>query len=254
MATVHPNGLLASLCPADLDALRPHLKTVELVQGAIIMELGDIIDRVYFPHNGIVSLIVPLVGGEMIETGLIGCDSIVGGSSALDGKVALNRAIVQIKGAASIVNLEHFRRLADQSVSFRTTLMRHEQMILIQAQQSAACNISHTVEERLARWLLHCRDLIGSNSLGLTQETIAYLLGVQRTSVSLVAGTLQRAGLINYRHGHILIKNVQGLRETSCECYETVSMQSDRLLHRRWADARGCHAHGPASSGPIHAG
>jgi len=249
MASDHPNRLLASLSLVDFDALRPNLKPVELVQGAVIMELGDVIDRVYFPHDGIVSLIVPLVGGEMIETGLIGCDSVVGGSSALDGKIALNRAIVQIKGTASFVKLEHFRHLANQSVAFRTTLMRHEQMILIQAQQSAACNICHRVEQRLARWLLHCRNLVGNDSLGLTQETIAYLLGVQRSSVSAVAGTLQRAGLINYRHGKILITDIEGLRETSCECYETVSMQSDRLLHTTWIASlvQGGHVHGSAS-------
>ena len=167
----------------------------------------------------------------MIETGMVGRDSLVGGSSALDGKVSLNTAIVQIAGSGSSLKLEHLRDAADASITFRTTLIRHEQMILVQAQQSAACNISHTLEARLARWLLRCRDLMDSDDLDLTQEFLGQMLGVRRTSVSLVAGTLQQSGLIRYRRGHIHILDVDGLREAACECYETVRAQSERLLN-----------------------
>ena len=116
------------------------------------------------------------------------------------------------------------------SVAFRTTLIRHEQLILVQAQQSAACNISHNVEARLARWLLRCRDLMGSDDLALTQEFVGQMLGVQRSSVSITAGTLQQGGLIRYSRGHIQIVDVEGLRKAACECYETVRAQSERLL------------------------
>src|SRR5271154_4495062 len=165
MAPQHPNGLIASLSALDFDALGPHLKTAEWAQGTVLMEAGETIGRVYFPHTGIISLVVNLADGEMVEAAMIGRDSVVGGSSALDGKVALNKAIVQIGGNGSVLELEHLRSLADASVGFRTTLIRHDQMILVQAQQSAACNISHVVEARLARWLLRSRDLINSDKL-----------------------------------------------------------------------------------------
>jgi CRP-like cAMP-binding protein len=225
-----PNHLLASLPAADFDALRSHLKPVELRHETVLFEVGETIDRVYFPHSGVISLVVSLASGEMIETGMVGCDSLLGGSSALDGKVSLNKAIVQIPGTASALGLDHLRHLADVSVAFRTTLIRHEQLILVQAQQSAACNITHTVEARLARWLLRCRDLMESDDLALTQEFVSQMLGVRRTSVSIVAGTLQQAGLIRYRRGHIRILDLQGLQDGACECYETVRSQSERLL------------------------
>jgi len=225
-----PNGLLASLSTADFDVVRPHLRTVELVQGTVLNEIGDTVERVYFPHIGIISLVVALAEGDTVEVAMIGRDSIASGSAALDGKVALNKAIVQIAGSASVLDVEHLRRLADGSVAFRTCLGRHDQMILVQAQQSAACNINHTVDERLSRWLLRCRDLMGSDKLNLTQEFLGQMLGVRRSSVSLVAGTLQRAGLIKYRRGNIHIEDVEGLREAACECYETVQAHSHRLL------------------------
>jgi CRP-like cAMP-binding protein len=228
--TQNPNHLLASLSAVDFEVLRPHLQPVELRHETVLYEVGDEIDRVYFPHGGVVSLVVNLASGETIETGMVGRDSLVGGASALDGKVSLNKAIVQIAGTASALKLDHLRHLADASVAFRTTLIRHEQLILVQAQQSAACNITHTLEARLARWLLRCRDLTDSDDLALTQEFVAQMLGVRRSSVSLVAGTLQHAGLIQYRRGHIRILDEDSLRDAACECYETVRSQSERLL------------------------
>ena len=130
-----------------------------------------------------------------------------------------------------ILDVQRLRKVAEASAAIRTTLVRHEQVLLAQAQQSAACNASHTVEARMARWLLRCRDLSGSDTLPLTQEFLAEMLGVRRTSVSLVAGTLQRAGLITYRRGHIQITDLEGLRDASCECYATVKAQYDRLLN-----------------------
>ena len=109
-------------------------------------------------------------------------------------------------------------------------LIRHEQILLAQAQQSAACNVSHSIEARLSRWLLWTRELSGSDTLGLTQEFLAQMLGVRRTSVSLVANTLQNAGLIRYRRGRIEITDLEGLRAASCECYGRVKMHYDRLL------------------------
>jgi CRP-like cAMP-binding protein len=225
-----PNHLLASLSPADFELLQPHLKPFELVHKQVLFETGDLIERAYLPHSGIISLVVGLKGGELIEAAMVGRDSIVGAASALDGKIALNKAIVQIEGTASVIDIDELRKVADQNVSFRTTLNRHEQTLFAQAQQSAACNVTHAVEVRLARWLLRSRDLTGSDHLQFTQEFLAEMLGVRRTSVSLVAGKLQEAGLIKYQRGHVAILNLEGLQEATCECYGTVSAHYERLL------------------------
>ena len=134
------------------------------------------------------------------------------------------------KAEASILHIDTLRELADRSSDFRSTLIRHEQALFAQAQQSAACNASHSVESRLARWLLRTRDVAGSDTLELTQEFLAQMLGVRRTSVSLVASTLQAAGMIRYRRGHVEITNLEALRDTACECYAAVKAQSDRLM------------------------
>jgi CRP-like cAMP-binding protein len=233
-----PNRLLASLRPADFEALRQHLKSVELVHETVLFEAGDKIDQVYFPHSGIISLVVALAGGQTVEAAMIGRDSMLGGSSALDGQVSLNKAIVQLPGAGVTLDVPHFRQLAEKSPDFRTVLIRHEQVLFVQAQQSAACNASHTLEARLSRWLLRSRDLSGSDTLALTQEFLAQMLGVQRSSVSIVANTLQQAGLITYSRGRIEITNLQGLQDASCECYGTVKAHYDRLLdHHSWRNS-----------------
>jgi len=227
------NGLLASLRPEKLAGLLPYLKFVELPQETVLYESGDTIKAVYFPHSGIISLVVDLASGEMIEAAMIGRDSLTGGSSAFNNPISLNRAIAQVGGTASVLDADRLRELAQQSDTFRAKLMRHEQFILAQAQQAAACNATHTLEARLARWLLRCNDLLGSDDIGLTQEFLAEMLGVRRTSVSLVANTLQTAGLIRYRRGHIRLLNIEGLRESACECYATIKAHGERLLDSR---------------------
>jgi len=220
------NYLLASLHPDKMAALLPHLKVLELPQETVLYERGDTIKVVYFPHHGVISLVVDLASGDMIEAAMVGRDSVAGGSSAFDDQISLNRAIVQVAGRASALDVEHFRAFAAQSETFRAKLARHEQFILAQAQQSAACNAAHTLEARLSR----CRDLLGSEDIPLAQEFLGQMLGVRRTSVSIVAHTLQQAGLIRYRRGHIRVLDLEGLQESACECYQTLKSQSDRLL------------------------
>jgi CRP-like cAMP-binding protein len=224
------NQMLAALSATDLAALKPYLKAVDLPQGLVLFEVGQPIDRVYFPHSGVVSLVVPLESGETIESAMVGRESLVGGAAGLDGRASLNKAIVQIAGDASVVDSVRLRRLAESSAGFRAMLMRHEQLVLVQAQQSAACNATHGVEARLSRWLLRGRDLQGGDDLELTQEFLSQMLGVRRTSVSVVANTLQEAGFIRYRRGHIRVVNLEGLQDTACECYETVRAHAKRLL------------------------
>ena len=161
---------------------------------------------------------------------MVGRDSIFGAFSALGDATALNSAVVLVPGVASTIDLDQLRAAADQSASFRTALARHGLAIYAQIQQTAGCNASHTVESRLARCLLHTRDLSGSDKLVLTQESMAQMIGARRNSVSLVANTLQQANFIHYSRGHIEITNLDGLIKTSCECYATVKAQYTRLL------------------------
>jgi CRP-like cAMP-binding protein len=228
-----PNRILNSLPQNIFAALEPHLKIVNLPFGSVISETDQFVSTVYFPHSGIISLVVEMEIGDMIETAMVGRDGVVNATSALDGNISLHRGLVQAEGAASVISPGALRNLADEFKPFRSILIRHEQVLLAQAQQSAGCNASHTVEARMCRWLLRIRDLNQSNEVKLTQEFLGQMLGVRRTSVSLVASTLQQAGWIKYRRGHIQITDIEGLKSGVCECYEKVFSHYERLLVTR---------------------
>jgi CRP-like cAMP-binding protein len=196
----------------------------------VLFETGDTIETVYFPLSGVVSLVVDLANGDMIEAAVIGRDSLLGGSAAFDNQVSLNRVVVQVAGAAAALNANRFRELAQQKGPFRAKLARHEQFVLAQAQQSAACNARHTLEARLCRWLLRCHDLLESDDIPFTQECLAEMLGVRRTSVTLVAKALQNSRLIRYRRGHIRLLDGDALLDRACECYGTIKAHANRLL------------------------
>jgi hypothetical protein len=166
----------------------------------------------------------------MIETAMVGRDGVVNATSALDGNISLHKGLVQVAGAASGISPDALRKFADEFTPFRSILIRHEQVLLAEAQQSAGCNASHTVEARMCRWLLRIRDLMQSDEMKLTQELLGQMLGVRRTSVSLVASTLQQAGWIKYRRGSIHITDVEGLRSGVCECYQRVFSLYERLI------------------------
>ena len=230
MAAHSPNRLLASLSSAVFAAIKPHLKAIELRHGEVVAEAGGAVRGVYFPLSGVISLVVELNVGEMIETAMVGRDGVFNASSALDGKVSLNKAVVQLAGMASTITVEPFRKIAREFEPFRSLLNRHDQVLFAQSQQSAACNASHSVEARMCRWLLRMRDLAGSDTLVLTQEFLAQMLGVRRPSVSLIANSLQKTGLIKYSRGNMRLMDIKGLQEGSCECYGTVKAHYERLL------------------------
>ncbi|MET4024327.1 Crp/Fnr family transcriptional regulator [Bradyrhizobium sp. S3.2.12] len=226
----HTNAILASLSASDTAALRPHLKATHLQQKTVLYEAGDTINAVYFPLGAVVSLVVSLATGEVTEAAMVGRDGAIGMASALDGRVAMSRAIVQLGGDAMVCDSAAFNGAVLQSVSLIAKVMRHEQTLFAQAQQSTACMANHEIDARLCRWLLRARDLSASDHLPFTQEFLAEMLGVRRTSVTTVARTLQEAGMIKYTRGKIEIIDVEGLREGACECYETVKEQHRNLL------------------------
>jgi CRP-like cAMP-binding protein len=228
-----PNGFLSALAADDYELIRPHLRTVDLAQEFGLIEVDETLKRAYLPHRGVISLVVKLARGENVQVAMIGRDSILGALSALGDPTALNTAVVLVPGLASTLDLDRLRAAADESATFRATLVRHGQAVYAQVQQTAGCNAAHTVEARLARCLLHTRDLSGSDKLVLTQESMAQMIGARRNSVSLVANTLQQAKFIHYSRGHIEITNLDGLSKTACECYATVKAQYNRLLRPR---------------------
>jgi CRP-like cAMP-binding protein len=217
-----PNHFLASLTSEDYALIQPHLRPVELQQRLVLYLAQDTIEHVYFPHSGVISLIVGLADGRFIEAGMFGRNGVVGGGAALDGRAALNQAVAQVDGSGLMIDVGVLSRCVGQSDTLRMALMAHEQMIYAHAQQVAACNATHHLDERLCRWLMQTRDLIVSDTLPLTQEFLGQMLGVQRSSVTMVARKLQESGLINYSRGHIHVLDVEALRDSCCECYQTI--------------------------------
>src|SRR3954454_17328575 len=225
-----PNHFLTSLSAQDSDLLQPHLREEPLNQRSVVFRAEEHIERIYFPTDGVVSLVVTLSDGFMVEAGMFGSNSVVGGGSALDGRLAINQAIVQVEGTSLTVDSGVLRMLASESDTLRAGLMRHELMNLALTQQVAACNARHELDERLCRWLLQTRDLLGSNTLPLTQEFLAQMLGVHRTSVTLIARKLQESGLIKYRRGHIDVLDAIHLRDAASESYSTINDHFERLI------------------------
>jgi len=228
-----PNGFLSALTADDFELVRPHLRNIDLTSELVLVEVGETLKRAYLPHSGVISLVVKLAKGEHVQVAMVGRDSIFGSFSALGDPTALNAAVVLVPGIASTLDIDRLRAAADQSATFRATLTRHGLAVYAQIQQTAGCNISHTVESRLGRCLMQTHDLSGSDKLVLTQESMAQMIGARRNSVSLVASTLQQANFIHYSRGHIEITDPDGLRRTACECYAMVKAQYDRLLGPR---------------------
>jgi CRP-like cAMP-binding protein len=223
------NRLLGSLPAADLAMLRVHLKEVDLQQGAVLQEQGERIDHVHFPHGGIVSLMVVMGQGEAIETATLGREGAIGLPVGLGQRRSPTRAVVQVAGTSSRIASNHFRRVAADSQAVRDMIARHGEILLIQIQQTAACNALHDVEERLSRWLLQARDRVDDNTIRFTHEFLSQMLGVRRPTVTVVAKMLQEAGLIRYHRGQIEILNRQGLEARACECYGTMRKEIANL-------------------------
>jgi CRP-like cAMP-binding protein len=228
--SVVENRLLTLMVDGDLARLKPHLKKVPLVQGAVLHAPDASIEYVYFPLSGMVSILAVMKTGEQIETAIIGREGVAGGSIGSDGAQSAGQATVQVAGSAWQIPAAKFREVYEGSAPFRTVINRYQSVLFRQAQQSAACHALHSVEARLCRWLLQSQDVTESDTVPLTQEFLSHMLGVRRTSVSVCAHGLQKAGLIRYSRGQIKILNRDGLEECACECYEVIREQIDKAL------------------------
>jgi CRP-like cAMP-binding protein len=176
---------------------------------------------VYFPDAGILSCVVELEDGGAIESGMIGNDGVFGAAQALDDQLSLHKVVVQIPGAATVVDAEHLKSVMQSSPELLALLMKYERFFLGQVQQTTACNAVHSVEQRMCKWLVRMYDLVGSE-LPLTQEFLAQMMGVRRTSVTEIATQLQKEGLIWYRRGKINILSMDLVEQRACECQRAV--------------------------------
>lgn len=224
------NRLLASMEATDRDRLEPHLETVSLTAGAVLMDAGAPAEHVWFPEDGVVSLAVVMREGGQAETASIGREGLVGYVATLCSRQEMVRSVVQVPGSAVRIPFDVFLDVWNSSKTFRDHVLCYTEALFAQLVQSAACNALHKIEARFCRWLLTARERAGSDSVALTQDALAEMLGVQRSTINLVARTIQERGLIRYRRGNITILDAAGLEATSCECYRAVRAQYERLI------------------------
>lgn len=224
------NKLLVALRRDQFDLLVPNLTTVSLQQGEVIAEPGDEFDHIYFPESGMLSLLAVLRDGKAIETATVGREGVVGAMAGLGLYKSLVRVVVQLPMMVSKIPASQFRKAASRSEAMRNMCIQYNEVLLSQARVTAACNALHVVEARFCRWLLQSADRAGSDTVALTQEFLAEMLGVRRTSVTEVASKIQAAGAINYSRGQITILKRSTLEKMSCECYQTLVDQSAILI------------------------
>lgn len=228
----HPgvNRLLEALPAEELERLRPLMEVAPVLYGEVMAETDGPFTHVYFPTVGVISTVLIMEDGPTIEVGTIGNEGMAGLPVVLGDERSPTRVFCQVPGEAVRMEAAAFREQARRGGPLAELILRYAQAYLTLVSQTAACNGLHTIEERLCRWLLMTHDRMGSDTIPLTQEVLSQMLGVRRPSVSLVAGTLQEAGLIRYVRGKLEILDRAGLEAASCACYGIVRREFDRLL------------------------
>lgn len=224
------NHLLAALPAAEVERLAPHLELVKLPLGEVIYESGGQLSHAYFPTSAIVSLHYVMESGASSEIAGVGNEGVLGVSLFMGGKTTPSRATVQTGGYGYRLKARIFVDEFNLAGPTMRLMLRYTQALMTQISQTAVCNRHHTLEQQLCRWLLLTLDRLPSNELTMTQELIAGMLGVRREGITENAGNLQRAGLINYRRGHITVLDRVGLESHACECYNVVKKEFHRLL------------------------
>jgi CRP-like cAMP-binding protein len=224
------NQLLDALPASDYQRLRPHLDYRELKLGDVLYEPATKMRYVYFPTTAIVSLLYVMEDGASAEIAIVGNEGILGISLFMGGETTPSRAVVQSAGYGYRMKAQILKDEFGRFGPMMHVLLRYTQALITQMAQTAVCNRHHTVDQQLCRWLLLSLDRLASNELTMTQELIANMLGVRREGVTEAAGKLQKAGLITYRRGKIEVLDRLAVQARSCECYEVVKKEFDRLL------------------------
>jgi CRP-like cAMP-binding protein len=225
----YKNRILASLPKAEISRLSPNLSAVDLPAGKTLMDPGQEISFAYFLETGLASVVVAMSDGNMVETGITGNDGLVGFPVLLGTRTIPTRTFMQIPGAGYKIKAQHLINEFDRSGVLQKKINRYFQAHLVQTGQTAACNRLHDIAERLARWLLMCHDRMSSDTFTITHEFLGHMLGTPRSTVTLAAGILHKAGLIDYSRGKLVVRDRKGLEKAACECYQTIRKEFDRL-------------------------
>ncbi|MGA7989390.1 MAG: Crp/Fnr family transcriptional regulator [Candidatus Dormiibacterota bacterium] len=223
------NHLLDSLPVAEREALMAHMRPAHLTVKTVLFDPGQVIVAVYFPIDGVISLVTPLADGNIVEVATIGNEGIVGVPLVAGGSLAV-RAISQVGGRTLRLDSGTFVAELERLPAFRRLVQRYVQALFGQISQAAACNRLHSNEERLSRWLLMSHDRVGTDAFPITHEFLGQMLGSRRATVTLSAGLLQAAGLIRYHRGRVTIVDRDGLEGVSCECYGIIKAALDRVV------------------------
>ena len=227
--TLLQNKLLEALPAEAKQRLFPHMKPVDLPLGKVLYESGDALDNVYFPTDSIVSLLYVMESGASAEISVVGNEGLIGIAVFMGGESTPSRAIVQSAGSAFSLPSQRLKNEFNTHSEMRRLMLRYTQALITQMAQTAVCNRHHSIDQQLCRWLLLSLDRLPSNRLVMTQELIANMLGVRREGVTEAAGKLQDLGVIRYQRGRITVLDRPRLEELSCECYEVVKKETDRL-------------------------
>src|SRR5512132_77430 len=222
--------LLAALPAAEFDRLASHLELVPMPLGEALYESGGHLRYVYFPTTSIVSLLYVMEDGASAEIAVVGNEGILGISLFMGGETTPSRAVVQSAGYGYRLRAQLLKSEFGRFGAMLHLLLRYTQALITQMAQTAVCNRHHSIDQQLCRWLLVSLDRLSSNELSMTQELIANMLGVRREGVTEAAGKLQDAGLIRYHRGKITVLDRVGLEARTCECYQVVKTEFDRLL------------------------
>ncbi|MFB9263699.1 Crp/Fnr family transcriptional regulator [Bradyrhizobium erythrophlei] len=224
------NRLLAALPPADFDLLAPHLRKVSLERDAVLVRTGDVVEQIYFPCSALIAFVMDMPNGQTVATTMIGNEGAAGILSALGSVRSPMTAVVRVAGTALQISPVKFHAALGRSYALAYAVHVHMRSLLVQFQHIAACNALHSVEARLARWLLQVHDQIGHDTLPLTQETLSELLGVRRTTVTHVVSKLRASGAIRSNRRSSIEVDRPRLEAAACECYEIMRGRVDRIV------------------------
>ena len=224
------NRLLAALPPADFDLLAPHLRKVSLERDAVLVRSGDPTEQIYFPRSGTIAFIMEMPNGQTVATAVVGNEGAVGMLTSLGPSPSPTTAVVRMTGTAWQISPAQFRAALRHSGAIRRAVQIHTRALLAQFQHVAACNALHSVEARLARWLLHIHDRAHGDMLPLTQEALSELLGVRRTTVTQVVRKLRASGAIRSNRRSSIEIDRPRLEAAACECYNIMRARIDRIV------------------------
>lgn len=224
------NRIISILPKEDYERIAPHLEYVDMPLGEVLFHPEERIDYAYFPYRGTVSILAVMEEGSQVEVGTVGREGMMGLPIVMGTDSVPLLAIVQIPGSGVRLKAERFKEALSQSEDMYRNFLCYAQAFFVQTAINAGCNRLHHIDGRMARWLLTCSDRAESKQLQLTQEFLSTMLGVRRAGVTMAANKLKEDGLISYNRGRISILDTNGLEDVSCECYQVVKKEFDRLI------------------------